>query len=55
MVAMMNNELAGVLYRSGDLKEVERLLRTAIDEYRRCLPAAMRKWPSARSISGPCC
>jgi serine/threonine protein kinase/Tfp pilus assembly protein PilF len=34
-VAMIDNDLGDVAYRSGDLKEAERLNRAAIDEYRR--------------------
>jgi serine/threonine protein kinase/tetratricopeptide (TPR) repeat protein len=34
-VAMIDNDLGDVAYRSGDLNEAERLNRAAIDEYRR--------------------
>ncbi len=38
VLAMLNNDLSVVAYRNGDLDEAERLLRRAIDEYRK-LPA----------------
>lgn len=37
-VAMLDNNLSNVAHRKGDLQEAERLLRAAIDEYRRLPP-----------------